>query len=223
MIGAVGVDVEGNKHVLGIREGRHGKLDRSDRAAGRHRSPRRRSKRKMLFVIDGSKALRAAINAVFGAEQPVQRCRAHKAAQCTRLSAQGPAGQQGAARGLETRDRRKHAPRSRTAAWLDNSYPSAAASLLKTGGVLHHQSADIPPALHRCCHHQHHRSPHAGSSHPDRRVTHWQNGKMVLRWMGFGLPQNREAIQNASWAIAISGLWKPISTPVATAGQRRRS
>jgi transposase-like protein len=28
-------------------------------------------KRKMLFVIDGSKALRAAINAVFGTHQPV--------------------------------------------------------------------------------------------------------------------------------------------------------
>ena len=35
------------------------------------------AKRKMLFVIDGSKALRAAINAVFGAQQPVQRCRVH--------------------------------------------------------------------------------------------------------------------------------------------------
>jgi transposase-like protein len=32
----------------------------------------------MLFVIDGSKALRAAINAVFGAHQPVQSCRAYK-------------------------------------------------------------------------------------------------------------------------------------------------
>ena len=33
---------------------------------------------KRLFVIDGSKALRSAINAVFGAQHPVQRCRAHK-------------------------------------------------------------------------------------------------------------------------------------------------
>ena len=51
MIGAVGVDSEGHKHVLGIREGRgphgqvfvrgvgrrHGKLHRGDRTAGRHR------------------------------------------------------------------------------------------------------------------------------------------------------------------------------------------
>ncbi len=36
-------------------------------------------KRKMLFVIDGSNALKAAINAVFGAQQPVQR---PQAAQC---------------------------------------------------------------------------------------------------------------------------------------------
>jgi putative transposase len=34
--------------------------------------------RKYLFVVDGAKVLRAAIDEVFGAEQPVQRCRNHK-------------------------------------------------------------------------------------------------------------------------------------------------
>ena len=34
--------------------------------------------RQCLFVIDGAKALRAAIGEVFGADQPVQRCRDHK-------------------------------------------------------------------------------------------------------------------------------------------------
>jgi putative transposase len=34
--------------------------------------------RKYLFVIDGSRALRTAIAAVFGAKHPVQRCRHHK-------------------------------------------------------------------------------------------------------------------------------------------------
>jgi hypothetical protein len=33
--------------------------------------------RKRLFVIDGSKALRTAINAVFGAQNHIQRCRQH--------------------------------------------------------------------------------------------------------------------------------------------------
>jgi len=32
-------------------------------------------KTKRLFVIDGAKALRAAINKVFGSQHPVQRCR----------------------------------------------------------------------------------------------------------------------------------------------------
>ena len=55
--GAVGVDVEGNKHVLGIREGRgpqrqvfvagvgrrHGELHGHHRATGRHGGQRRRS------------------------------------------------------------------------------------------------------------------------------------------------------------------------------------
>ena len=34
--------------------------------------------RPYLFVIDGSKALRSAIARVFGASNPVQRCRNHK-------------------------------------------------------------------------------------------------------------------------------------------------
>jgi transposase-like protein len=78
MIGAVGVDVEGNKHVLGIREGATENstviTELLEDIVSRGVDP----KRKILFVIDGSKALRAAINAVFGAQQPVQRCRAHK-------------------------------------------------------------------------------------------------------------------------------------------------
>ncbi len=34
--------------------------------------------RRMLFVIDGSKALRAGIDRVYGSDSPVQRCRNHK-------------------------------------------------------------------------------------------------------------------------------------------------
>ena len=74
MIGVVGVDAEGHKHVLGIREGATENstviTELLEDIVSRGVDP----KRKMLFVIDGSKALRAAINAVFGAEQPVQRC-----------------------------------------------------------------------------------------------------------------------------------------------------
>jgi hypothetical protein len=40
---------------------------------------------KRLFVIDGSKTLRTAINAVFGTQHLVQRCRAHIAGRDPRL------------------------------------------------------------------------------------------------------------------------------------------
>jgi hypothetical protein len=78
MIGVVGVDSEGHKHVLGIREGATENstviTELLEDIVSRGVDPKRR----MLFVIDGSKALRAAISAVFGTDQKVQRCRAHK-------------------------------------------------------------------------------------------------------------------------------------------------
>jgi len=78
LIGAIGVDVEGHKHLLGIQEGASENAaavkDLLERLVEQGVDP----KRKRLFVIDGSKALRTAINAVFGADNPVQRCRQHK-------------------------------------------------------------------------------------------------------------------------------------------------
>ncbi len=70
-IGVVGVDAEGHKHVLGIREGATENstviTELLEDIVSRGVDP----KRKMLFVIDGSKALRAAINAVFGTILPL--------------------------------------------------------------------------------------------------------------------------------------------------------
>ncbi len=82
---AVGVDKEGDKHVLGMAEGAS---ENQEVAQGLLEDVVRRgvkSERKYLFVIDGSKALRAAIDAVFGASNPVQRCRNHIAGRDPRL------------------------------------------------------------------------------------------------------------------------------------------
>jgi putative transposase len=78
VLAAVGVDVDGRKHVLALREGAtenaEAAQDLLQHLVEQGVDPRRRR----LFIIDGSKALRTAINAVFGAETPVQRCRNHK-------------------------------------------------------------------------------------------------------------------------------------------------
>ena len=75
---AVGVDEEGQKHVLGLASGASesevvvkGLLED---LVGRGL----KTSCKYLFVIDGSKALRAAMEAVFGPENPVPRCRNHQ-------------------------------------------------------------------------------------------------------------------------------------------------
>src|SRR6266481_6362727 len=78
VIAAVGVDMEGKKHVLGIKEGASENETvvtelLEDLVARGVKSGRRR-----LFVIDGSQALRNAITAVYGHHNPVQRCRRHK-------------------------------------------------------------------------------------------------------------------------------------------------
>ena len=75
---AVGVDCRGKKHVLGLAEGStESAVVCRELLAGlvaRGLAPEKR----YLFVIDGSKALRKAIDEVFGRRNPVQRCRNHK-------------------------------------------------------------------------------------------------------------------------------------------------
>jgi transposase-like protein len=71
VIGAVGVDAGGHKHVLGLRAGatENAVVARAllEDLVGRGLDPERR----YLFVVDGAKALRSAIDTVFGADQPV--------------------------------------------------------------------------------------------------------------------------------------------------------
>jgi transposase-like protein len=76
---ALGIDAEGRKHVLGLREGttenasvvRALLADLVDRGLSPERAP--------LFAIDGAKALRKALTAVFGSSAIVQRCQVHYA------------------------------------------------------------------------------------------------------------------------------------------------
>lgn len=223
MIGAIGVDTQGHKHVLGIREGA------TENAAvvtalledvvARGVDP----KRKMLFVIDGSKALRAAINAVFGTEQPVQRCRAHK---LRNVLGYLPKDQLAQVKSV-LRAAWKLSPKEgmarikKLAAWLDNSYPSAASSLIEgLEECFTINRLDIPPALHRCLATTNIiESPHAGVRIQTRRVTHWQNGKMVLRWMASAFLRtekrfNRIMGHRDLWAL------EAILNPSATASQK---
>ena len=71
------------------------------------------------------------------------------------------------------------------AEWLDRDYPSAATSLRQgLEECFTINRLGVPPSLCRCLATTNIiESPHAGVRIQTRRVTHWQDGKMVLRWM----------------------------------------
>ncbi len=75
---ALGIDTEGKKQVLGLREGdtENGQVAKAllRDLVGRGLDP----ELARLFVIDGAKALRSAIRKIFGDRGAVQRCQLHK-------------------------------------------------------------------------------------------------------------------------------------------------
>jgi transposase-like protein len=187
VIGAVGVDVQGRKHVLGIAQGA------SENAAAatslledlvaRGVDPHRR----YLFVIDGSKALRAAINRVFGSGQPVQRCRHHKIKNvCDQLPKELAAQVKSVMKAAyQLPWQEGMAKLKKQAQWLETHYPGAAASLgegLEETFTINR--LELPATLRRCLGTTNIiESPHAGVRLRTNRVSRWRDGHMVLRWV----------------------------------------
>ena len=75
---ALGIDVQGTKHPLGIWEGATENKAVCARALANLGERGLSADDGLLVVIDGSKALRAAIRDAFGERAQVQRCRLHK-------------------------------------------------------------------------------------------------------------------------------------------------
>ena len=191
MIGAVGVDGEGHKHVLAIREGATENAtvakELLEDLVARGVNP----EHKRLFVIDGSKALRAAIHAVFGNQHPVQRCRAHKLRNVMDHLPEDQKNQvKSAMRAAWRLDAKAGMARlKKLADWLEREYPSAASSLMEgMEECFTINRLDVPPSLHRCLATTNIiESPHAGVRLRTRRVCRWRDSGMVKRWMASAL------------------------------------
>jgi len=186
MMGAVGVDTEGRKHVLAIREGATENTtvvkELLEDIVARGVDPNE----KRLFVIDGSKALRAAINAVFGADHPVQRCRAHKLRNVLDHLPEDQKEQvKSVLRAAWKMEAKAGMARIRKLAeWLEREYPSAAASLREgLEECFTINRLGVPPSLARCLATTNIiESPHAGgASEPAASQT---GG--TARWSGAG-------------------------------------
>jgi transposase-like protein len=194
VIVALGVDSGGYKHVLGLREGASENAtvvkdlltDLVNRGLD--------AKRRRLFVIDGSKALRKAIEEVFGASNAVQRCRNHKIRNVlSYLPDERKPDVRAAMKAAFVLDSDKGIGKlKKLAEWLGREYPSAAASLLEgLDEMFTINRLGLPRQLCRCLGSTNViESPYFRLWRIRRktdRVTRWRDGRMVLRWTASAL------------------------------------
>lgn len=186
VLAAVGVDTGGKKHVLGLREGATENTAACKALLADLIERGLSTERTLLFVIDGAKALRNAIGAIFGPHHPVQRCRIHKIRNVLdrlprRLRPDMAAAMRAAYRlsVVEGEHRLRHLASS-----LECSHPAAARSLLEgLDEIFTLNRLNLPLGLHRCLSSTNIiESPHAGVRMRVRRVTHWRSGAMAARW-----------------------------------------
>jgi transposase-like protein len=185
VLAAVGVDIQGCKHVLALREGAtenaEAAKDLLQHLVEHGVDPTHRR----LFIIDGSKALRTAINAVFGAHTPVQRCRNHKLRNVLGRLPREQQAQTGSLMRAAWKMNQKDgmAKFRQIAGWLEHDYPEAAAALLEgLEECFTINQLDIPRSLHRCLATSNIvDNPHSGVRDRTRRVCRWRPG-MPARW-----------------------------------------
>ena len=189
---ALGITADGQKQILGLWEGATENaavcralltdlVERGLRVDGG-----------ILVVIDGAKALRAAVRDVLGAKATVQRCQVHKKRNV--LDHLPDEARAWVGRKLDQAWRETDYEKARTALTslaktLDDKYPGAATSLREgleeTLTVLR---LELPEALRKTL-----RSTNPIESAFEkvrmacRNVKRWRNGQQVLRWTAAGL------------------------------------
>jgi transposase-like protein len=186
VLGAIGVDSTGAKHVLGLRAGSSENATVATELLNDLVSKGVKPDRHRLFVIDGAKALRSAIDAVYGNHNPVQRCRIHK---LRNVVGHLPKDQQRNARctlaaawKLDAIEGKKQI--ENLAKWYEKKYPSAAASLREGLDELFTINAmNLPAKLMRCVSTTNIiESAHWGARQRVGRVRNWESESMALRW-----------------------------------------
>jgi putative transposase len=191
VIVALGVDSGGCKHVLGLREGSSENSRVATDLLNDIVERGVRPDRLRLFVIDGSKALRCAIDAVYGSKNPVQRCRNHK---IRNVLSYLPDEQKEQAKcamkvafSMEADKGKKKL--NQLAKWLQQEYPSASSSLLEgIDEMFTINKLGLPKRLRRCLGSTNViESPNSGIRSRTRRVKNWQDHGMVVRWVAASL------------------------------------
>jgi putative transposase len=185
---AVGIDVEGRKHVLGFWEGSTENTEVCVSLISDLVERGLDSQKSTLFVIDGGKALRKAISLVFGKRAIVQRCQIHK---MRNVAGHLPKELQPSVRQTmrEAYASKTHktalARLKRLASSLAEEHPRAAASL-KEGleETLTIKHVGLTKLLERSlCSTNIIENLNGSVRQMTRRVKTWKTGTMALRWV----------------------------------------
>ena len=192
VLAAVGIESNGTKHVLGLREGA------TENAAAckalladlieRGLDPNRA----ILVVIDGAKALHKAVSETFGARVLIHRCHAHKKRNVAdalpermRASVHTTMNQ-----AYATRDpKRARRLLENLACRLESAHPGAAGSLREgLEETLTVMRLDLPENLERVLSSTNLiENLFSRVRDTARRVKRWQGGTMILRWTAAGV------------------------------------
>jgi len=187
VIAAVGLDEDGEKHLLGLV---HGSSENAGVVKDLLNSLVNRgvdASVRRLFVIDGSKAMRAAIEQVYGEQGLVQRCRAHKV---RNVIERLPEPERAQTRSVmhaayKLSDKEGMTKLKQHAKWLQQQHPDAAASLLEgLEETFTVNRLQLTPALMRCLSTTNIiENPNGAVRRVTDRICRWRDADMVLRWM----------------------------------------
>ena len=199
LIGAIGVDSTGAKHMLGLASGssENAKVVKDLLGSLTERGVDLNVPR--LWVIDGSKALRSAIDQLCGEAAHVQRCRIHKIRNVTERLPKAKAAQ---TRWVMTQalkgdaDAGIHKLKAH-AKHLKAQHPDAAASLLEGLAELFTiNRLGVTGELARCLATTNViESPNSVVRRVSGRVTRYRNADMAMRWVAAGFLEAEKAFR----------------------------
>jgi len=205
---AIGVDATGTKHLLGLADGATENApvvkDLLSDLIARGLDP----KREYLFVIDGAKALAAAIEELFGDRAHVQRCRTHKVRNVVQRLPKELAAQvknvMHAAYKLAPKE--GMAKLRQQAKWLQTEHPDAAASLLEgLEETFTVNRMNLSPQLIRCLSTTNLvENPNGIVRATTRRVKNYRDAAMTLRWVAAGFLEAEKSFRKIQ---GIKDLW----------------
>jgi len=197
---ALGVDAQGTKHVLALREGTTENATVCKALLADLRQRGLDLDRPMLFIIDGGTGLRKAIRETSGALGLVQRCQVHKARNVLEHlpEALRPRIRRALTEAYGLTDAALAKRRlTQLAAGLDRTHPGAAASLREgLDETLTLQQLGVTGALYRTL-----RSTNAIENLNGlvgrfvRNVRRWRDGQMLVRWIAAGLHEARRSFR----------------------------